>query len=68
MNISAGYPYLIQIGIAIVVSFFFGSALLKIYEDFQKAIKNKNRLKLWWACFTTCFLLSMIVFLFGNKL
>lgn len=63
---NSGIELLTEIGIRFSVSVVFGYAALKIYDLFLKALKERNRIKLWWAFTSAIFLLVMIIFL-SNK-
>ena len=60
---ASGYDILIPIGIMFAVSLIYGLAALRIYEFFLKALREKSRIKLWWAFTSSIFLFFLIVFL-----
>jgi len=59
----SGFPILVHIGIMFLTSLIFGFSALKIYDLFLRALREKSRLKLWWAFSLSIFLISLIIFL-----
>ena len=62
---SAVNEYTIHIIIGFIASMGFGFGLLKTYDLFRRALKENNRMKLWWAFTSASFFLVLVVYLFS---
>ena len=57
--------YTIHIGIGIITSMIYGAGLLKTYDCFLNAVKEKSRFKLWVVFSSVAFFAISIVYIFS---